>query len=223
MLCIGVATVPLAVAVVLKPDLGSAFAARVIRAALCPASRWANIYVTTGAVARSRSVWYGRRPQAACASFGCGPASANRYQYGAGRRGIGPAPGPGRPWRCGPASSCRVRNQHRRLRAALPVMSPDPASPRPRPARKTRTASFTATSARPDRRRRMPSRPGRRVRARGQADPGPALARADRHSVPPRQARRPDRHAAGTSPAHHHTPPRRGRSGAVTSPVRAVR
>src|SRR5580693_6437142 len=44
----------------------------------------------------------------------------------------------------------------------------------------------------------MPSRPGRRVRARGQADPGTALARADCHPVPPRQARRPDRHASGT-------------------------
>ena len=41
---------------------------------------------------------------------------------------------------------------------------------------------------RPCRRRRMPSRPGRRVRARGQTDPGTALARADRHPVPPRQA-----------------------------------
>ena len=66
---------------------------------------------------------------------------------------------------------------------------------------------------RPDRRRRMPSRPGRRVRARGQADPGTPLARPDRHPVPPRQARRPDRHASGTGPAHHHTPPRRSGPG----------
>src|SRR5215510_10152222 len=53
----------------------------------------------------------------------------------------------------------------------------------------------------------MPSRPGRRVRARGQADPGTALARADRHPVPPRQARRPDRYASGAGPAHHRTLP----------------
>ena len=71
----------------------------------------------------------------------------------------------------------------------------------------------TDRRVRPDRRRRMPSRPGRRVRARGQADPGTALARADRHPVPPRQARRPDRHASGTGPAHHRTLPRRSRPG----------
>ena len=40
-----------------------------------------------------------------------------------------------------------------------------------------------------DRRRRMPSRPGRRVRACGQADTGTALAWADRHPISPRQAR----------------------------------
>ena len=42
---------------------------------------------------------------------------------------------------------------------------------------------------RPDRRGRVPPRPGRRVRGRGQADPGAAMARADRHPVPAGQAR----------------------------------
>src|SRR5579871_3630653 len=36
----------------------ASFRARVIRAALCPASRWANIHVTTGAVAGSDSRRY---------------------------------------------------------------------------------------------------------------------------------------------------------------------
>ena len=40
-----------------------------------------------------------------------------------------------------------------------------------------------------------------------------ALARADRHPLPPRQARRPDRHASGTGPAHHFILPRRSRPG----------
>jgi hypothetical protein len=42
----------------------------VIRAALCPASRWANIHRTTGAVTGSGSSLCARRPQAACALFG---------------------------------------------------------------------------------------------------------------------------------------------------------
>ncbi len=60
----------------------ASFKARVIRAALCPASRCANIHVTTGAVAGSGSRRCARRPQAACALFGCGPASPSRYPYG---------------------------------------------------------------------------------------------------------------------------------------------
>jgi hypothetical protein len=53
-----------------------------MRATLCPASRWANIQRTTGAVTGSGSSRCARRPQAACALFGCGPASASRYPYG---------------------------------------------------------------------------------------------------------------------------------------------
>ena len=55
--------------------------------------------------------------------------------------------------------------------------------------------------------------PAAGVRARGQADTGTALARPDRHPLPPRQARRPDRPASRTSPAHHHAPPRHIRPG----------
>ena len=50
----------------------------------------------------------------------------------------------------------------------------------------------------------MSPRSGCRVRARGQAGPGAPLARANRHPVPARQARRPDRHANRACPAHHH-------------------
>ena len=60
----------------------ASFNARVIRAAVCPASRCANIHDTTGAVAGSGSSLCARRPHAACALFGCGPASASRYPYG---------------------------------------------------------------------------------------------------------------------------------------------
>jgi Pyridoxal-phosphate dependent enzyme len=51
-------------------------------AALCPASRWANIHATTGAVSGSGSSRCARRPQAACALSGSGPGSASRYPYG---------------------------------------------------------------------------------------------------------------------------------------------
>ena len=47
-------------------------------------------------------------------------------------------------------------------------------------------------------------RPSSGVRARHQADPSPALARPDRHPLPARQARRPDRPPSRTHPAHHH-------------------
>ena len=47
----------------------------------------------------------------------------------------------------------------------------------------------------------MPSRPGRRVRARGQADPGTALARADRH--PYRRDKLDDLIAMQVGPARH--------------------
>ena len=60
----------------------ASFRARVIRAAECPASRCANIHDTTGAVTGSGSSRCARRPHAACALFGCGPASASRYPYG---------------------------------------------------------------------------------------------------------------------------------------------
>jgi hypothetical protein len=53
-----------------------------MRATLCPAGRWANIHRTIGAVTGSGSSRCARRPQAACALFGCGPASASRYPYG---------------------------------------------------------------------------------------------------------------------------------------------
>jgi Rad3-related DNA helicase len=43
--------------------------------------------------------------------------------------------------------------------------------------------------------------------------PARRLARADRHPLPPRQARRPDRHASGTGPAHYFILPRRSRPG----------
>ena len=61
----------------------ASFSARVIRAALCPASRCANIHTTTGAVAGSGSSRCACRPYAAGALFGCGPASASRYPAGA--------------------------------------------------------------------------------------------------------------------------------------------
>jgi len=60
----------------------ASFSARAIRARLCPASRWANIHATTCAVPGSGSKRCARRPQAACALFGCGPASPSRYPYG---------------------------------------------------------------------------------------------------------------------------------------------
>ena len=53
-----------------------------IRAALCPASRRENIHRTTGAVSGSGSSRCARLPHAACALFGCGPASPSRYPYG---------------------------------------------------------------------------------------------------------------------------------------------
>jgi hypothetical protein len=43
----------------------ASLSARVIRATLCPASRWANIHVTTGAVCGSGSSRCTRRPHAA--------------------------------------------------------------------------------------------------------------------------------------------------------------
>jgi hypothetical protein len=45
----------------------ASFSARVMRARLCPARRWANIHVTTGAVCGSGSSRYARLPHAACA------------------------------------------------------------------------------------------------------------------------------------------------------------
>ncbi len=62
--------------------IAASLSALVIRATLCPASRWANIQATTGAVWGSGSSRCARRPQAAWALFGCGPASARRYPYG---------------------------------------------------------------------------------------------------------------------------------------------
>ena len=60
----------------------ASFSARAIRATECPASRWAKIHRTTCAVSGSGSRQWARRPQAACALFGCGPASPSRYRYG---------------------------------------------------------------------------------------------------------------------------------------------
>ena len=60
----------------------ASFSARAIRATECPASRWANIHRTTCAVSGSGSSRCARRPQAAWALFGCGPASPSRYPYG---------------------------------------------------------------------------------------------------------------------------------------------
>ena len=60
----------------------ASFSARAIRAAECPASRWANIHDTTCAVSGSGSSRCARRPHAACTLFGCGPASPSRYPYG---------------------------------------------------------------------------------------------------------------------------------------------
>jgi hypothetical protein len=88
----------------------ASFKARVIRAALCPASRWPNIHRTTGAVARSGSRRCARRPHAACALFGCGPASPSWYPYG------------GRPPRYRPCS---------RVCAAIAVLSGGLRAPRP--------------------------------------------------------------------------------------------
>ena len=71
---------------------------------------------------------------------------------------------------------------------------------------------------RPGRRRRMPPRPGGGLRARGQADPGTSLARPDRHPLPARQARRPDRLAGRPGPAHHH-PSARGQPDGADAPT----
>jgi len=60
----------------------ASFSARAIRARLCPASCCANIHATTCAVPGSGSRRCARRPQAAWALFGCGPASPSRYPYG---------------------------------------------------------------------------------------------------------------------------------------------
>ena len=60
----------------------ASFSARAIRATGCPARRWAKTHRTTGAVRGSGSRRYARRPHAACALSGCGPASASRYPYG---------------------------------------------------------------------------------------------------------------------------------------------
>ncbi len=57
----------------------ASFKARAIRATECPARRWAKIHRTTCAVRGSGSRRCARRPHAACALFGCGPASASRY------------------------------------------------------------------------------------------------------------------------------------------------
>ena len=81
----------------------ASFSARAIRATLCPASRCANIHATTCAVPGSGSRRCARRPHAACALFGCGPASASRYLYG------------GRPPRYRPCRVC----------AAIAVRHPD--------------------------------------------------------------------------------------------------
>jgi hypothetical protein len=76
----------------------------VIRAALYPASRCANIHRTTGAVTGSGSRRCARLPQAACALSGCGPASPSRYRTEAARQGSVPAPGSGWPSRSDPDS-----------------------------------------------------------------------------------------------------------------------
>jgi hypothetical protein len=60
----------------------ASFSARAIRATEWPARRWAKIHRTAGAVRGSGSRRCARRPHAACALFGCGPASASRYPYG---------------------------------------------------------------------------------------------------------------------------------------------
>src|SRR3954469_20126256 len=81
----------------------------------------------------------------------------------------------------------------------------------------------------------MPPCPRRRLRARRAADPGPPLARADRHPLPARPARRPHRPAVGADPPHPrstaHRPPapwatglrtRRHRNRSCTSTPRAT-
>ena len=47
-----------------------------------PGEAPANIHRTCGAVTGSGCRRWGRRPHAACALFGCGPASTSRYPYG---------------------------------------------------------------------------------------------------------------------------------------------
>ena len=55
---------------------------RAMPAMLRPVNRCANIHCTCGPVTGSRSNRCSRRPQRACARFGCGPASTSRYPYG---------------------------------------------------------------------------------------------------------------------------------------------
>ena len=78
--------------------------ARVMRATLCPASRWANIHRTTGAVTGSGSSRCARRPHAACALSGAVRHQPAGTRTAGGRPGTGPAPGSGQPSRCGPGS-----------------------------------------------------------------------------------------------------------------------
>src|ERR1700733_9747947 len=66
------------------PGTPASLLAPVLLAAHCRASRWANIHVTTGAMSGSGSRRCARLPHAACALFGCGPASPSMYPYGGG-------------------------------------------------------------------------------------------------------------------------------------------
>jgi hypothetical protein len=82
----------------------ASFSAWVIRGALCPASRWLNIRVTTGAVSGSGSRRCARLPHPAWALFGCDPASPSPVPV---RRTPAEVPALVQAHRCS-AISCRI-------------------------------------------------------------------------------------------------------------------
>ena len=97
-------------------------------------------------------------------------------------------PDPGAPWhQAGPDRRWAIQ-AHRRSSTSRRC--------RPWPAATTSTRQ--ARRLRPGRRRRVPPRPGGRLRGCRPVDPGSPMARTDRHPVPPRPSGRPHRLPART-------------------------
>lgn len=110
------------------------FSSRAIPATLRPVARCWKIHRTHGAVAGAGSRRCRRRPQLACARFGCGPASARRYPYGGRPPRNLPARGPGCASRPAPDAElaalrgATLRSRPRRTDSpvALPLRSTGP-------------------------------------------------------------------------------------------------